>query len=144
MLHPDSDTLRFQTRPSAAPSISPVAIAQPFRLPARGGLSPRALRRVREYVSAHLDENISIKALASMVGLSRFHFSRAFKQSAGVTPQRYLLMCRVKRVQELLATTELPLSQIALGAGFADQSHCSRRFHELVGVTPRRYRWLTR
>jgi transcriptional regulator GlxA family with amidase domain len=99
---------------------------------------------VREYILAHVEENISLQALAAIVGLSRFHFTRAFKQSEGVTPHRFLLQCRVKRVQELLAATELPLSQIALAAGFSDQSHCSRRFRELVGITPSRYRWSTR
>jgi len=121
-----------------------IADAALFKMPARGGLPPRALRRVREYVLAHIEENITIQALASIVGLSRFHFTRAFKQSEGVTPHQFLLQCRVKRVQQLLTATELPLSQIALAAGFSDQSHCSRRFRELVGITPSRYRWSMR
>jgi len=143
MLHPDSAALHLQpTPPTLLSSLSgALANATPFKMAARGGLPPRALRRVREYVIAHIEENISIQALASMVGLSRFHFTRAFKQSEGVTPHRYLLQCRVKRAQELLAATELPLSEIALAAGFSDQSHCSRRFRELVGITPSRYRW---
>jgi AraC family transcriptional regulator len=146
MLQPDSNNLSVDVIPSAVLSALPAAFADaaPFKMPARGGLPPRALRRVREYILAHVEENISLQALASMVGLSRFHFTRAFKQSEGVTPHRFLLQCRVKRVQDLLATTELSLSQIALAAGFSDQSHCSRRFRELVGITPSRYRWSTR
>jgi len=143
MLHPDSNALRLQTMPAAVLSSLSDAI-DAFKMPARGGLPPRALRRVREYVVAHIEENITIQALASIVGLSRFHFTRAFKQSEGVTPHQFLLQCRVKRVQELLTATELPLSQIALAAGFSDQSHCSRRFRELVGITPSRYRWSMR
>ena len=118
--------------------------AAPIPMLARGGLPPRALRRVRDYVLEHLADNISVEALAAIVGLSRFHFARAFKQSEGVTPHRFLLQCRVRRAQELLAGTELPLAQIALAAGFSDQSHCSRRFRELVGLTPSKYRWSTR
>ena len=110
----------------------------------RGGLPPRALRRVREFIEAHLEQTISIQALAAMVGLSMCHFARAFKQSQGVTPHDYLVHCRVRRTQELLADTNLPLSEIAIAAGFADQSHCARRFRELVGLTPSRYRWSTR
>jgi len=146
MLHPDSTALRFQAMPAAVLSTLSGAIADTalFKMPARGGLPPRALRRVREHVVAHIEENISIQTLASIVGLSRFHFTRAFKQSEGVTPHQFLLQCRVKRVQELLTATELPLSQIALAAGFSDQSHCSRRFRELVGITPSRYRWSMR
>jgi len=110
----------------------------------RGGLPPRALRRVREFIENHLEENISIRALAATAGLSMYHFARAFKQSEGVTPHDYLVQCRVRRAQGLLAATDLPLSEIALASGFADQSHCARRFREHVGVTPSSYRWSLR
>jgi transcriptional regulator GlxA family with amidase domain len=110
----------------------------------RGGLPPRALQRVREFIEAHLEENIRLQVLAVIVGLSMSHFARAFKQSEGVTPHDYVLRCRVKRAQELLADTDLPLSEIAIAVGFADQSHCARRFREHVGLTPSRYRWSLR
>ena len=110
----------------------------------RGGLPPRALRRVRDYVEAHLEENVSIQALADTAGLSMYHFARAFKQSEGMTPHGYLVQRRVERVQKLLAGTDLPLSEIALASGFSDQSHCARRFREHVGVTPSDYRWSMR
>jgi transcriptional regulator GlxA family with amidase domain len=116
----------------------------PARPRSRGGLPPRALRRVREYIDAHLNENIGIRVLATTVGLSMYHFARAFKQSMGVTPHDYIVQCRVRRAQELLAGTDLPLSEIALASGFADQSHCARRFREHLGVTPSGYRWSTR
>ena len=114
------------------------------RRPMRGGLPPRALRRVREYVEEHLDENVSVEALAGAAGLSMYHFARAFKQSEGLTPHEYLVQCRVRRAQELLAGTDLPISEIALASGFSDQSHCARRFREHVGVTPSDYRWSMR
>jgi transcriptional regulator GlxA family with amidase domain len=110
----------------------------------RGGVPPRALQRVREFIEAHLDENLSISALAGVVGLSKYYFARAFKQSMGMTPHDYVMQCRVRRAQELLASTDLPVSEIAIAVGFADQSHCARRFREHVGMTPSRYRWSTR
>jgi AraC-like DNA-binding protein len=110
----------------------------------RGGVSPRALQRVREFIEEHLDDNISIQTLAKVAGLSKYYFARAFKQSQGITPHDYVVRCRVRRVQELLASTDLPLSEIAVAVGFADQSHCARRFREHVGMTPSRYRWSTR
>ena len=110
----------------------------------RGGLPPRALRRVRDFIDANLEDNISIQTLADIAGLSMCHFARAFKQSEGLTPHDFLVQRRVLRAQELLAGTDLPLSQIAVAVGFADQSHCARRFREHVGLTPSRYRWSMR
>jgi transcriptional regulator GlxA family with amidase domain len=110
----------------------------------RGGLLPGAIRRVREYIEAHLDEKVSLQTLASVAGVSMFHFARAFKQSEGVTPHDYLIRCRVRRTMELLAGTDLSISEVAASVGFSDQSHCVRRFRERVGVCPRVYRRLAR
>ena len=108
---------------------------------ARGGLPPRAVRRIREYVDQNLDRRISVEALAALANLSVCYFVRAFKKSVGLTPHDYLIRRRVERTMELLADTDIPLSQIALAAGFADQSHFSRRFRQHVGMSPRDYRW---
>jgi AraC family transcriptional regulator len=107
----------------------------------RGGLPPRVLRRVKEHIDAHIDKRISVEALARVANLSVCYFVRAFKQSAGVTPHDYVIRKRVERARALLCETDLSLSEIALAAGFADQSHCARRFREHVGMSPRAYRW---
>jgi AraC-like DNA-binding protein len=101
-----------------------------------------AFGRVRQYVDAHLDSRLDVQALARMVGMSASHFSRSFHKTVGVPPHMYVLQCRVIRAQELLATTQLPLAEIAVTIGFSDQSHFSRRFNELIGVPPRRFRRL--
>ncbi|HEX4674374.1 MAG TPA: helix-turn-helix domain-containing protein [Steroidobacteraceae bacterium] len=101
-----------------------------------------AFGRVRQYVDAHLDSRLDVQALAQMVGMSASHFSRSFHKAVGVSPHTYVLQCRVMRAQELLATTQLPLTEIALTIGFSDQSHFSRRFHELIGMPPRMFRRL--
>jgi transcriptional regulator of acetoin/glycerol metabolism/AraC-like DNA-binding protein len=111
---------------------------------ARGGLPPGAMRRVREYVDAHLGESMDLAELASIAGLSVFHFARQFKQSAGVTPHSYLVQRRVERAQDLLARTDLALSEIAVAAGFSDQSHLARHFRQMLGTTPREFRWSQR
>jgi AraC family transcriptional regulator len=107
----------------------------------RGGLPPRIVRRLREHIDNNIDKRISVEALAKLANLSVCYFVRAFKQSVGVTPHDYLIRRRVERTMELLSGTEMPLSEIALAAGFADQSHCARRFRQHVGMSPRHYRW---
>ena len=110
----------------------------------RGGLPPGVRRRVHEFIDAHLETNIALRELAGIARLSIGHFARAFRQSEGVSPHDYLMQRRVARAQNLLGSSDLPLSEIAIACGFADQSHFSRRFKERVGVTPSRYRWLSR
>ena len=105
----------------------------------RGGLPPATLNRVRQYIEKHLEEGVSLKELAAIGRLSLSHFGRAFKQSEGVSPYDYLLGCRVRRAQQLLAGTEMRLAEIAVACGFADQSHFTRTFRRLVGVPPSAY-----
>jgi len=109
-----------------------------------GGLSPGAMRRVREYVEVHLGESIDLSMLAGVAGLSVHHFARQFKQSAGVTPHIYLTQKRVERAQEMLVQTDLPLAEIAFAVGFFDQGHLSRHFRHMLGTTPREFRWSQR
>ena len=108
---------------------------------ARGGLPPRIVRRLREHIDSNIEQRISVEALAKLANLSVCYFVRAFKQSVGMTPHDYLIRRRVERTMELLSGTDMPLSEIALAAGFADQSHCARRFRQHVGMSPRDYRW---
>jgi AraC family transcriptional regulator len=109
-------------------------------LPASKGLSPERLQRVRDYVEAHLDDDLSLTVLADIACLSPYHFSRSFKQAAGVGPQRYVIERRVERAKRLLRQTHLPVALIAQEAGFADQSHLTQMFRREVGVTPGRFR----
>jgi AraC-like DNA-binding protein len=105
-----------------------------------GGLTPRALERLSEYIEAHSTDNIELEALAIMAGLTKWHFARAFKQSIGVPQHFYLIQRRLERAQELLAESDLSLAQIALESGFDDQSHFFRCFRMFFGVTPRSFR----
>jgi AraC-like DNA-binding protein len=79
-----------------------------------------------------------------VAGLSIHHFARGFKQSAGMTPHYYLTQKRVERAQDMLANSELSLSEIAYAVGFSDQSHLTRHFRQMLGVTPRQFRWSQR
>ena len=111
---------------------------------AQGGLSPGAMRRVREFVEVHLGESVDLSMLAGVAGLSVHHFARQFKQSAGVTPHAFLTQKRIERAQEMLVQTNLSLAEIAFAVGFFDQGHLARHFRQRLGTTPREFRWSER
>jgi AraC-like DNA-binding protein len=104
------------------------------------GLTRGSLKLVEEYVHANLDSTLDIDELAGLIRMSSSHFTRSFSKTVGLTPHRYVIQCRVEKARELLTGTDLPLTDIALTAGFSDQSHFSRRFQELTGVPPGAYR----
>ncbi|WP_423066192.1 helix-turn-helix domain-containing protein [Devosia sp. CN2-171] len=106
----------------------------------RGRLAPWQEARVLEYLAAHLDTDISISELAAICRQSPSHFARAFRATMGMPPHRFLLGKRVGRAMELLTHQEIPLSEIAVACGFADQSHLTRVFSRTVGVSPGRWR----
>ena len=95
---------------------------------------------IEEYIDTHLDTALELHRLAALVRMSPSHFTRSFHKAFGLTPHRYVIQCRILRARELLASTQLPLTEIALTVGFADQSHFCRRFTEGVGVTPGAFR----
>src|SRR5262249_11496836 len=102
----------------------------------RGGLAPWQERRVKELMSANLNHELPLSRLASECGLSVPHFARAFRQSTGISPHRWLLKHRVDCARRLLSNRALSLSDVSLSCGFADQSHFTRVFRAMVGVSP--------
>lgn len=103
-------------------------------------LAPYRLARVRECVEAKLDTNMTLAELAAAVGLSPFHFARAFKKTTGVTPYRYVIERRVERARALLADPRLRLVEVALACGFGSQQQFTTMFRRLTGMTPGAYR----
>ena len=103
-------------------------------------IAPATLRRVQEYIEAHLAENPSLAELAALAGLSPYQFARAFAQTAGLPPHRYLLTRRLERAKALLSGSNRPIVEIALDLGFGSQGHFHRAFRKHVGTTPGAYR----
>ena len=108
--------------------------------PFRGGLPPARLRRVEEFLMSHLADNVGLDTLAAIADLSPKHFARAFRQSTGMPPHRWLIERRIDRAKSLLRTADLSLAEIALACGFADQSHFTAAFRKIAGATPGSYR----
>jgi AraC-like DNA-binding protein len=108
--------------------------------PFQGGLPAARLRRVEEFLMAHLAEDIGLDDLAAIADLSAKHFARAFRQSTGVPPHRWLIERRIDRAKALLIEDGLNLAEIALACGFADQSHFTAAFRKSVGATPAIFR----
>ena len=108
--------------------------------PTKGGLAPWQERRAKELLNADLSGEVSLRRLAEECGLSVRHFTRAFRQSVGMPPHRFLLKRRIERAQQLLKDPALSLLDVALACGFADQSHFTRVFSASVNVSPGMWR----
>jgi AraC family transcriptional regulator len=101
------------------------------------GLSAARLRRVREFIEEHLDEPLSIERLARVAAISASHLKSQFKRATGFPVHEYVVRQRVQRAKMLLTGSDLPLSQIALEAGFSHQSHMARAVRRVLGVRPK-------
>jgi AraC family transcriptional regulator len=105
-----------------------------------GALAPWQCVKVRRHVDENLASRLSTLDLARLARLSASHFARAFKVSFGRAPHAYIISRRVARAQRLLLTTDLPLCEIALICGMADQAHLSRLFRRATGQPPSAWR----
>jgi AraC family transcriptional regulator len=119
----------------AARLVSRCATSHPAPKP-RPTLSLRQLRRVTDYVEAHLDDDLSLRRLAEVAGLGLSHFKALFRRSAGLPLHQYVIGRRVERARQLLARGDRPISLVVLEAGFAHQSHMARHLRRLLGVAP--------
>jgi len=105
-----------------------------------GGLSPRHLRSTCDFIVEHLAHDIGLDDLAERTGLTAKHFARAFKQSTGLPPHRYLIVQRIEAAKRCLVDGKASLTDIAVKCGFADQSHFTATFRKIVGVPPGTWR----
>ncbi len=110
--------------------------------PARPKHPPRpehqAIRRVRDYLAAHLADKVSLDDLAETANLSRYHLLRVFKRATGVSPHSYHLQLRVAAARRLLRQGQA-IAEVAQDTGFTDQSHFTNTFRQMLGATPGQY-----
>jgi AraC family transcriptional regulator len=108
--------------------------------PAVGGLPTKVLRRAIERLRSGRDAEISLAALASDAGLSRFHFCRAFKESTGLSPHAWLRQHRLGQAKNMLRHTDARIVSVAAELGYASQTAFAAAFRRLTGETPSNWR----
>jgi AraC family transcriptional regulator len=108
--------------------------------PTMGGLSPKVLLRAIERLRSDSDEDVSLAALASDAGLSRFHFCRAFKESTGLSPHAWLRQHRLEQAMNMLRDTDASVVSVAEALGYASQTAFAAAFRKLTGETPSNWR----
>lgn len=110
--------------------------------PVRGGLAPHQKRRLESYVREHLSDELSLRGLAAVLGMSERHLSRVVKRDKGVGVHRWIAELRLAEAQQMLARTRLPLHQIAQRAAFKSAAAFSTAFRVACGLSPSEYRRL--
>jgi AraC-like DNA-binding protein len=104
----------------------------------RRGIEHHTVARAAAFLEAHLSANITLEELSLQVGVSPFYLSRLFRRCTGLPPHAYLKQRRIVKAKAMLRRG-VPIVQVAVATGFADQSHLTRHFKQIVGVTPGRY-----
>lgn len=108
--------------------------------PQRGGLAAWQVKRAQDYLADHLSSPVTLAELAAVVGLSPYHFARAFKVSTGDTPHRCHMRLRVDFARDLLSRTDMTVTDVALSVGFDSSQALARVFRKMVGRTPSAWR----
>jgi AraC-like DNA-binding protein len=131
--------------PDAAMSCETAILRLVARLGAHSTARPRksegptaCIRRVRHRIDSDPAAPVTLMELANEAGLSRYQLIRAFARELGLTPHAYILQRRIALAQRLIRSG-CDLAEVAMAAGFCDQSHLTRWFVRQFGVTPRRY-----
>jgi AraC family transcriptional regulator len=106
----------------------------------RAGLVDRRIRLAVELMHAHMHRELSLEEIASAAHLSPFHFSRLFKKLTGATPHAYLASLRAARARDLLAETDLSVTEVGARVGYMSSSHFSKAFRQSTGISPSAYR----
>jgi AraC family transcriptional regulator len=109
----------------------------------RGGLAAWQLRRVTEHMTAMLAEPVTLDELASLVGLSRFHFCSAFHRSTGLPPHKWLRAVRMRKARRLLLETQMPVIDVALSVGYSTAAAFAKAFRAVEGIAPSALRRLS-
>jgi AraC family transcriptional regulator len=106
----------------------------------RGGLGSARLRRIKEFVDAKIEDELTLREMAQAVELSTAHFSRMFRKSTGETPHQFLLRQRLERAKTMLRSADGRVMDVAVACGFKSQQHFAQAFRRGCGICPTEYR----
>ena len=106
-------------------------------IPAKSGLPPAVLRRVKEHLDAEMASSPGVAELAAIAGLGPRHFTRMFRRATGQSVHRWFAQRRVERAKALLLDPELSVLDVALAVGFSNPSQFAAFFRRHTGSTPR-------
>lgn len=105
----------------------------------RGGLAGWQIRAVTSYIDQNLKRQVFLATMARLVRLSEYHFCRAFTQSFGVPPHRYLVERRIRRAKALLSNRTMSISEASVTLGYHHPSSFTGAFRKITGQTPREF-----
>jgi AraC family transcriptional regulator len=108
--------------------------------PENRSLTHAQLQQAIDYIHTHLDRDLSLAELASIINISPTYFASLFKQSMGIAPHQYVIQQRVEQAKFMLSKTDLAIADIASKVGFSSQSHLTQQFKRLTGMTPKQVR----
>ncbi|WP_245468442.1 AraC family transcriptional regulator [Mesorhizobium sp. M1E.F.Ca.ET.063.01.1.1] len=138
--YPDPISVTMVESQVAQLFVQMIRLNRTYHQPAKGGLSAFDLKRVVGMIESLSDGRPTLADLAKELGISRFHFSRAFKQSTGMTPHAFIVKRRLEQSAQLLRSTNLSATEIALECGFANSSHFTIAFKRAFGTNPIEFR----
>ena len=113
--------------------------AAPQRLPAETEQGALGLR-VKEYIDQHYSEPLTLQQIGQVLHVSPYYLAHAFKETCGFSPRQYLLRRRIGEAQNLLISTDLPISRIAELVGYDTQNYFDLQFSKYTGIPPRKFR----
>jgi AraC family transcriptional regulator len=108
--------------------------------PENRSLTRTQLQQAIDYIQTHLNRDLSLAELASVIRISPTYFASLFKQAMGISPHQYVIQQRVERAKVMLSKTDLAITDIALQVGFSSQSHLTQHFKRFTGMTPKQVR----
>src|SRR3979490_1235723 len=106
----------------------------------RGGVGSARLRRIKEFVDAKMEDELTLREMAQSVELSRAHFARMFRKSTGESPHQFVLRQRIEHAMTMLRSDDARVVDVAVACGFKTQQHFARVFRHVCGVSPTDYR----